>query len=186
MRDVMVDLETLGVVPGFVILSIGAIAFDEQGLCDDGDDGFYTVVHRPSCEEAFLSINHETEEWWLRKHEDARQVLDQSMDPCASLALPVALARLNAYLGRFGGQQKVRVWGNGSDFDNAGLACAYDAVKVPLGWKFWNNRCYRTLKNLAPEVEMDREGTYHNAIDDARSQAKHLIRILAAKGLTLC
>jgi DNA polymerase III epsilon subunit-like protein len=30
MRDVMVDLETLGTVPGCVILSIGAVAFDEN------------------------------------------------------------------------------------------------------------------------------------------------------------
>lgn len=185
MLDVMGDLETLGHVPGFVILSIGAIAFDEAGLCGDGDDGFYCVVHRPSCEEAFLSVSPETEAWWRRQAADAQEVLEQSLNPAASLPLAVALERFNTFLGRFGGRKNVRLWGNGSDFDNAGLACAYDAVKIKPGWEFWNNRCYRTLKNLAPEVNMDRDGTYHNAFDDARSQAKHAIRILEARGLSL-
>jgi hypothetical protein len=182
MRDVMVDLETLGTVPGFVILSIGAVAFDEQGL---HSQEFYSVIHRPSCEEAFLTVCPRTEKWWEDKEPEAREVLEQSLELTMSQPLKAVLERFNFYLGRFGGRQNVRLWGNGSDFDNAGLACAYDAVEAQPGWSFWNNRCYRTLKNLAPEVEMEREGTYHNALDDARSQARHLLRILEARGLTL-
>jgi hypothetical protein len=186
MRDVMVDLETLGTVPGFAILSIGAVAFDEDGLYgDDNGEGFYAVVHRPTCVEAFLTVCPETLKWWEKKSEDARQVLTQSLDPHGSLPLAEALERFNVFLSKFGGRQMARVWGNGSDFDNAGLACAYDAAKVRPGWSFWNNRCYRTFKNLARDVEMEREGTYHNAFDDARSQALHLVKILKAKGLTL-
>jgi inhibitor of KinA sporulation pathway (predicted exonuclease) len=48
-------------------------------------------------------------------------------------------------------------------------------------WKFYNNRCYRTLKNLpaAKGTTIDRgTGTHHNALDDAVSQAKHAVQIL--------
>jgi exodeoxyribonuclease VIII len=44
-------------------------------------------------------------------------------------------------------------------------------------WEFWKDRCYRTIKNCYPDVPFDRRGTHHNALDDARSQALHLIAI---------
>lgn len=182
MIDVMVDLETLGTVPGCAILSIGAVAFTEK---DVDEQGFYCVIHRPSCEEAFLSVNADTLRWWQQQSEEARDVLELSMDPARSLPLVMVLGRFNSYLRRFGGRKDCRLWGNGSDFDNALLSVAYDAASVKPDWSFWNNRCYRTLKNLAPDLKLEREGTYHNAYDDAVSQAKHLQRILEAKGLTL-
>jgi hypothetical protein len=107
------------------------------------------------------------------------------MDAARSVPLTTALQRLNDYLGRFGGRSDVRLWGNGSDFDNALLSVAYDAANVKPGWEFWNNRCYRTFKNQAPDIKIVRGGTYHDAFDDAVDQAKHLQKILAAKGLVL-
>lgn len=187
MQDVMIDLETLGTVPGCVILSIGAVAFDEESL---DEQGFSLTVFRPSCEECFLAVSEDTLAWWERQSDEARAVLERSVDPAQSVPLATALGRLNAYLGRFGGRGGaagggVRLWGNGSDFDNALLSVAYDAAKVPPAWSFWNNRCYRTLKNLAPDIKIAREGTYHDAFDDACSQARHLQVILKARGLTL-
>jgi hypothetical protein len=188
MRDVMVDTETLGTVPGAVVMSIGAVAFDAQNT--DEEQGFNITIHRPSCEEVFLEVNKETEAWWSRQSEEAREVIARSMDPTKSVPLTTALQRFNDYLGRFGGRgagtgSGVRVWGNGSDFDNALLAVCFDAANVRPGWEFWNNRCYRTLKNQAPDIKIVRGGTYHDAFDDAVDQAKHLQRILAAKGLVL-
>lgn len=179
--DVMVDTETLGTVPGCVPLSIGAVGFDEDGLFNE----FYVVIQRQTCEDAFLSVSPETLKWWESKSPEAREVLEQSLDAAHSLPLAAALGRFNTFLGRHGGAENVRLWGNGSDFDNALLACAYDAAKVKTGWRFWNNRCYRTLKNLAPDVPVEREGTYHNALDDAKTQARHLQQVLKAKGLVL-
>lgn len=184
MRDVMIDLETLGTVPGCVILSIGAVAFSQE----DGLDGlgYYSVVHRQTCEDVFLSTSPDTLRWWQSQSPEAREVLDRSLDAARSVPLATALKGLNSYLGRFGGRRDVRVWGNGSDFDNALLSVAYDATKIVPAWSFWNNRCYRTLKSIAPELKLEREGTYHNAFDDACNQAKHLLQVLEARGLTLC
>ena len=58
------------------------------------------------------------------------------------------------------------------------LEAAFKAVKRPVPWKWSMNRCYRTVKNLFPDVKMERSGTHHNALDDARDQARHLMRIL--------
>lgn len=176
MQDVMVDLETLGNSPGAAILSIGAVAFDpETGEIDDA--GYYSVVDVNSCVCAGLRFDPDTLAWWKDQSEEARAVLK---DAWASKAptLKTALIGFNGYLRQHGGTG-VRVWGNGSDFDNALLAVAYRAADVAPGWKFWNSRCFRTLKNLSPLTTFTRVGTYHNALDDARTQAAHALRIFA-------
>lgn len=72
---------------------------------------------------------------------------------------------------------KPSVWGNGAGFDNVLVSSAYEAIKVPKPWGFSQDRCYRTMKNEFPQVTMEREGTHHDALSDAVSQAKHLIAI---------
>lgn len=182
--NIMVDLETLGQTPGCVILSIGAIAFDASGPYREG---LYTVANTEDCMGHFLFKEPATESWWADQTPEARDVLLKASNPDTSVPLKLALQQLNDFIASFGAPDKVRVWGNGSDFDNAILAAAYQATKMKPGWKFWNNRCYRTLKNLVPGVVMQRTGTHHNALDDAKSQAAHaaeIMRSLATAGLT--
>lgn len=174
----MIDLETRGFKPGCAILSIGAVSFGSLL----GKE-FYRVVNTASCHEAGLTDDESTMIWWKKQSKEAAKVVAQS--EAGGLPLEEALAELEAFLGGFGIKQ-VKVWGNGSDFDNAILACAYGAVKKPQPWPFWNNRCYRTLKGLYPQVKLQkRTGTYHNALDDAKTQAEHLIRIAQVGNFSL-
>ena len=180
MLDIMVDLETLGNKPGCAILSIGAVAFDtvEQRI---DDEGFYRVVSRASCKKAKLHEDPDTIAWWEKQSKAACQVLEEA-EAKEALTLKAALLELNLYLTSFGPAKKIRVWGNGSDFDNAILCLCYKAAGVQMPWDFWNNRCFRTLKNLAPHVKVGRTGMYHNALDDARTQADHALKIFALMG----
>jgi hypothetical protein len=174
MKDIMVDLETLGNTPGCVILSIGAVAFDPvEGVLSP--DGFYNVLNTADCMDHYLSKDEETEKWWGRQSEEARQVLRDAEDAKTSVPLKLGLENFNTFVRQYGGQRTVRVWGNGSDFDNAILAVAFKMAGIKPNWEFWNNRCYRTLKNHCPGPKLERVGTYHNALDDARSQAIHLM-----------
>lgn len=170
MEHVMIDLETLGRRAGCSILSIGAVAFDpKSGLGQE----LYTVVSRESCKLAGLHEDPETLAWWEGQNEQAKRVLIEASAKQA-VELTSALEQLTEYLSQFG-RKKVKVWGNGSDFDNAILTACYAAVGQNIPWDFWNNRCYRTLKSLRPAVKLKRQGTYHNALDDAKSQALHLL-----------
>lgn len=171
MTDIMVDLETVGVVPGCAIFAIGAVAFSEEGLGQE----FYTVVNLPSCESEGLYPEAKTLAWWDQQNDDARAVLEEARTGGALLA--DAMAEFSLYLSGFG-IDDVKVWGNGADFDNAILACCYEAVCDEPPWKPWNNRCYRTLKNLVKGPKLQRIGTYHNALDDAKSQALHAIELM--------
>jgi exodeoxyribonuclease VIII len=167
---VMVDLETLGNRPGCKILSIGAVAFGPEGLGEE----FYVVVDRESQTDFGLHEDASTIEWWDKQTVEAKSVLIEAED---GEPLSRCLLNFNAYLARFG-MSDIKLWGNGSDFDNAILISCYAATKQQAGWKFWNNRCYRTLKSLHPGVKLNRTGTYHNALDDAKTQALHAIPML--------
>lgn len=175
MEHVMIDLETLGRRAGCAILSIGAVAFDAKAK-ELGPE-LYTVVRLDSCEKAGLHIDPDTIAWWEKQNPEAQKVLKQARAARGNKVLPKALEELNKYLSQFD-LKKVKVWGNGSDFDNAILTACYASIEKPLPWEFWNNRCYRTLKSLKPSIKMQRQGTYHNALDDAKSQALHAIELL--------
>lgn len=168
MKNVMVDLETLGNGSNSVILSIGAVLFDDTGIGNEFDIN----VDPQSCVDAGLKIDVSTVMWWMKQSDAARKALNK--DDTATLQ--VALGEFTMFMRRTGA---VYVWGNGATFDNVILSNAYKAVDMDVPWKFYNDRCYRTLKNLYPNVEQPADiGTAHNALDDARWQATHAVEIL--------
>ncbi len=178
MLDVMIDLETLGTKPGSVILSLGAVEFDPV----EGTMGreFYEVIDTTSCVQAGLLTDPGTVQWWEKQSLEARKVLElAAYGPNNGLG---AVAHMfNTFLQNEGGRigsgsaRDVRLWGNGSDFDNVLLIAAFEAVDVRPAWRYFNHRCYRTLKNLFP-VNLPRTGA-HNALADAKYQAAGAIEI---------
>lgn len=176
MTQIMLDLETTGQRAGCAILSIGAVQFDhkERKLGPE----FYRVVSLRSCQELGLFVEESTMKWWSEQSKEAQTVLTQSVDGGrGTLELKEALLEFNKYLSQWG-VDNLKVWGNGSDFDNAILYACYAACGLEPGWRFWNSRCYRTLKSIIPGAKLQRLGVYHNALDDAKSQAAHAIALL--------
>ena len=181
MQNIMLDLETYGTGPGCPILSIGAVIFDSEELTIHPVE-FYEVVNLQSCLDAGLVKDPATIVWWASQKEEAKAILTQVNLPTA-LNIKDALQKFNEYLSASGQNPEVmKVWGNGADFDNAIMQFVYKKLGLEAGWKFWNNRCYRTMKSIPKykHVKMVRGGTHHNALDDARSQAYHLLDILEA------
>ena len=110
--------------------------------------------------------------WWMEQSKEARSALVKNPIPIGD-----ALFDFSVWLTRHG--DNVRVWGNGAAFDNVVLRAAYKNDNMKAPWSFRNDMCYRTMKNLHPGVVAGkREGTFHNAFDDAKHQAKHLVKIL--------
>ena len=91
-----------------------------------------------------------------------------------------ALSRFSLFVAA-NGDRDVELWGNGADFDNTILGSLYDAFGLRKPWSYSRNRCYRTMKNIGigPRRPQAREGIYHNALDDAITQAIHLQDIFA-------
>ena len=175
MKHVMVDLETLGRHAGCKILSIGAVEFGPHGLGGE----FYIRVLRD--QQGNLHEDPDTIRWWSEQAPVAKAELFASDD--GKLPLAAALVQFNDWLTKGTvrdekGNLQVALWGNGADFDNAILNVAYAEVNARPAWPFFYNRCYRTLKGMRPGVKLSRQGTYHNALDDAKSQAEHAVRLM--------
>lgn len=172
--DVMLDLETMGNTPNSAIIAIGAVKFNKDGV----HDHFQRHVSLESSIEAGLEANASTILWWLDQSDDARKKITTS----EAFHLNQALADFAEFVncGKFSG----KVWGNGAAFDNVILGNAYDKTKKKRPWAFWNDRCYRTMKSLHPNIPLpERVGVFHNAVDDAWTQALHLIEIMKAPKL---
>lgn len=161
----MLDIETLGTQPGSAIISIGAVKFNDREVRDE----FYERIDLESCINIGLKMQPQTVIWWLQQNDAARNEICQQGKPITEV-----LANFSKWVD----DSNAEIWGNGATFDNVLLSCAYHAASLARPWKYSGDRCYRTLKNMFPNIEFARIGTHHNALDDAKSQAVHLIEIL--------
>lgn len=183
---VMIDLETLGTSPSSKILSIGAAAArlksptEVECICN------YQIVNSTKQVDSTSSLD--TLDWWRKQTGEARQVLNYSMSSMTGLV--EGLLALRVYLQSLRHDPKnVFVWGNGADFDLAILSWAYDhylGVKPP--WDYRNARCFRTLKNLYPQIKDPKVAGLipHRADHDAINQLKWLMEIRSYMHATWC
>jgi hypothetical protein len=175
--DLMIDNETLDTTPSAVILSIGAVKFDKHGT--QMGEKFYAVLDIEEQKAMGRTVSQDTLEWWQKQSSAARVVLDTTDRRPVKEVLDELFDFIFDMEGTAG---RMKIWGNGSDFDNPQIASLFSMYGYEeLPWQFWNNRCFRTLKaefgHLCPAQK--RTGTYHNALDDAITQATHCQKIYA-------
>lgn len=172
----MIDLETMGVRPTSAIVSIGAVEFTATEILKV----FHTPINLESCFEAGLTADQSTIDWWAKQSDEARSSWESPDAP----PLEIALATFSQWI-RDLGSGDICPWGNGADFDLVLLTNAYRAFDAEPPWKFYNQHCFRTLKNLFYVGNVARYGVHHNAADDAIHQVNHLHQILALHNLKL-
>lgn len=181
MMNVMLDLETLGLKPGCVILSIGAVPFNTQDQLKRGLR-FYEKIKLKSSLDYGLRIDPKTEKWWDQQPAEAKA---EALS--GELPLYAILSRFNTFLYHL--DQPVHLWGNAASFDLKILEKAYEACDMKIPWDFRNERCFRTLKTLFPQVPAPAfVGVKHTAIADAEHQALHaeaITNYLAMRGVQL-
>ena len=157
----MLDIETLGIEPGAAILSIGACTFDTEGV----GETFEISVDLESCQDRGLTIEADTLQWWLGQDEPARDALH------GGVPLATALSELRDFLDTHDADE---LWANAPKFDCAHLEAAYDALDWPTPWEFYELRDVRTVQSLPGAVELEQDGTEHDALDDAVHQAREV------------
>ncbi|WP_145524380.1 3'-5' exonuclease [Yersinia rohdei] len=162
MKDIMIDIETLGTTYGCAVLSIGAVRFDRS--TGEIGDKFYASMGQQA--QNYGHASQSTLDWWEQQSPEAKEAAFSGMEA------PVVVAKTIAS----GIDKNDLVWGNGSIFDITILESWFVSVNVPCPWKFWNVRDVRTVVDLSPLNIKDftREGVHHNALDDAIHQAKYV------------
>ncbi len=169
----MIVLETMGKNPDAPIISIGAIFFDPQ-TGDMGPEFSKTI----DLETAGGVIDRDTIKWWLKQSREAQSAIMTDEIP-----LDDALLQLREFIDENSGEFFVQVWGNGANFDNTILRRSYERQGIPCPWRYYNDRDVRTIVELGKAIDFDArtaipfEGERHNALDDARYQAKYVSAI---------
>lgn len=169
----MIDLETMGKNPDAPIISIGAIFFDPQ-TGDMGPEFSKTI----DLDTAGGVIDRDVIKWWLKQSREAQSAIMTDEIP-----LDDALLQLREFIDENSGEFFVQVWGNGANFDNVILRRSYERQGIPYPWRYCNDRDVRTIVELGRAIDFDArtaipfEGERHNALDDARHQAKYVSAI---------
>lgn len=187
-KKVMIDLETMGLKPGSVVLSIGAVLFDHE--CDDPWVGkenqqFHVRLDTDTQHGVGLRTNPDTALWWMGQSKEAQDAFLalEPVDPRQALAMFADWLIEHVEEEDDNGLLKVEAWGNGANFDPPMLREVYEALALRCPWGWFNERCYRTerktLKRLLTKVDIRYaepvlEGVQHDALTDAVHQANVL------------
>ncbi|EFG6232843.1 TPA: 3'-5' exoribonuclease, partial [Escherichia coli] len=159
--------------PDAPIISIGAIFFDPQ-TGEMGPEFSKTI----DLETAGGVIDRDTIKWWLKQSREAQSAILTDEIP-----LDDALLQLREFIDENSGEFFVQVWGNGATFDNVILRRSYERQGIPCPWRYTNDRDVRTMVALGLVMDFDArttipfEGERHNALNDARYQAKYVSAI---------
>lgn len=182
-KNIMCDLETLGLANDAIILSIGMVVFDNNGVIAT----YYAKLDVEEQRTLGRTTTQSTLDFWEKQTPEARSVLDPNQ-PTVSVT-----EALNAIDALFHSYPEAYIWGNDTLFDVGKLTSLYTSACREAPWKYWSPRCYRTLYNSLRNSfegrygvmadEAPRVGTYHNALDDALTQTHRLLKAHEDLGL---
>ena len=172
MRNVMVDLETMGNGPRAAIVQIGAVAFGDERI----GGVFSKNVSLESSMACGLKTDASTICWWMDQPK-------ASWNTDSANPLYQALCQLSTWAHNNVGPQPF-VWGCGASFDPVVLTSAYEACGLLPWFGFREIRCYRTIREMYPDVPVPDKGT-HDALSDAIAQARHLVAVHKKHGIAI-
>ena len=177
MNDIMLDLETWATSQDAVILSVGACFFDKELI----GESLYLCLDRDQQVLDGRKKDPKTVEWWDKQSDEAKHLFNE-----VQVGVFNFMSIFTDWVtNKAQDPGSVKMWGNGSDFDNAILGNLYESWGIKKPWSYSNNRCYRTLKNICLPFDShdlpQREGVHHHALHDAQYQAAMAGRYLKGK-----
>ena len=165
-KHVMVDLETLSLGFRPVIVSIGAVEFDQKGFRSE----FYNEIDIEDAQRRGFTIDAGTVRWWMQQPDVAREVFQPQARP--PTIIDEVLRRFSSWW-----PEGALFWGRGS-LDERALNDAYRLLGIRPPWGYRDLRDFRTATWILPgvDVERDLEGEpEHHALGDAKYQARVLM-----------
>jgi hypothetical protein len=174
MIHLMIDGETPDTATTTSFLTLGAVPFSlEEGVLS-ADLQFYSRCSIASMVEKGFTTSSSTLDWWGLQSKEAQ---DEAFG--GSITIENMMIKFLDYCAELKEEYKeIAIWGNGATFDNVILANTLQKLKLIKPWSYKNDYCYRTLKNLFPEITHTYIGIKHSALDDAKNQAQHAVKIL--------
>ncbi|MBB7084368.1 3'-5' exoribonuclease, partial [Escherichia coli] len=173
----MIDTETLGTGPDAVIFAIGAVFFDP--FTGKLGKQFEKYIDPVDSERNGGTVNASTALWWAGQSVEARScLLNAEGTELAAVTEFLAFISRNMQDETLG--KALTVWCKGASFDFPILRSAIKrtAGEKSVPWRYWNERCMRSLIDMAKSSgwrmpgRSGKETIAHTALGDAIYQAK--------------
>ena len=173
----MIDLETLGVEPDSVIITLGAVKFDPFSNREP-DQGLYLRCDIEEQSEKYgRSIDDNTLEWWSKQK---KEIKDEAFGDHDRVNMDNLTKQLNKWCVGVD-----YLWCQGPLFDYAILQNLYKNVGKPCPWNYWQIRDSRTVFAMMPsDPRKAIQEQLHNALADCYYQAKCLQQTYKHFGVT--
>ena len=162
----MIDLETLGVEPDSVVMTLGAIKFDPFSNSEPHTPLYLRGDVEEQSEQYGRSIDNNTLTWWSKQ---SQSVQDEAFGENQERVLVKEMLRqLNKWCVGLD-----YIWCQGPTFDFVILQDLYKNAQKPTPWNYWQIRDSRTLFSMMPsDPRKDIQEELHNALADCYYQAK--------------
>ena len=168
MKDVMIDLETLGTCNNAVIIQIGACYFD-RATGKIGKKLLINVDVESSLKKGF-EVEAHTLYWWLEQSEDARQSLIKKK----GVSVIAAIKKINTFL-----KDSECIWSHAT-FDYVKIEHHLNKLGIKPTFGYRSPRDLRTLVDIT-DIDLSEyhfDGVQHNALDDCLHQVKYTVDCL--------
>lgn len=159
-KHLMVDLETLAVSPGAVVLSLGAVHFDPLGT--GYNDTLYFKINLDDQDALGREIDPNTLDWWSKQDP---AIMEEAFSADDRISLTDATNRFHKFAWGCDAY-----WSHGATFDLVILENIFGQLKKSVPWSYWQLRDTRTLFDLGHDPEMP-QARKHDALQDAIRQA---------------
>jgi hypothetical protein len=176
MLNLMLDLEAFGPRPRGLIVSVGAVVFDdalppESCVLEGEANRFYGVLDYQDAQDARFEVSGETMAWWATQGPAFAQLMLEMSTK--GERIDALFGRLANWLARFK-DTPIRHWSNAPSYDALMLETTFKALGLASPLSYKTERDYRTMMELAhgavrPDVPA---AGVHNALFDAIEQAK--------------
>lgn len=168
MKDVMLDFETFGNGENKCLCQVGAVYFDN--ITGELGQEYKANIDAESHVRKGGVIDASTVYWWLSQSNEARASI--LADPKKDVTL--AMNELNTFL-----TPATRIWSHAT-FDFVTLTETMRKLGIVPTFRYKAGLDLRTLTYLAGTTVTTffREGTHHDALEDAKYQVKYAVAAL--------
>jgi len=170
MKDVMIDLETFGNGKNACVVQVGAVYFNR--VTGETGDVFKRNIDARSAVASGAEMDADTVYWWMSQEKAAiDSIMQGPLDP-----LGETFAALNIFLSKADA-----IWSHAT-FDFVIVMETFKRLGMKPKFSYRAARDIRTLIDLAQVDPRNpryiREGTHHDALDDAKFQVKYCVHAL--------
>lgn len=157
--QLMLDLETGGTSAGCAVFSIGAVVFDAYSENPPTKE-FYVEISHASNMEIGLRFDRATMDWWKKI----------GTPPNGSTHILQAVTDFHSFIKSAG--PLTTYWANSPSFDVSIINYIMRLYRMDWPLAHWLERDVRTLKSIAWPNNEYKLNNGHNALDDAKNQAR--------------